>query len=98
MKRAPLPYANGGSLGWPRARSFCSTDLQSSMSRSDMSGAMSPRWKNNMIRSTRAARFGFAPLGGLRSGALSSGVDKLPGGIGFGGKNCKEAIAIDVDE
>ena len=42
--------------------------------------------------------FGFAPLGGLRSGTLSSGVDKLPGGIGFGGKNCKEAIAIDVDE
>jgi hypothetical protein len=35
-------------------RIFCSTDLQSSMSPSDMSGAMSPCGKNDRIRSTRA--------------------------------------------
>jgi hypothetical protein len=40
--------------------------------------------------------FGFAPLGALGSGALSSSVDRLPGG--FGRKNRNEAIAIDVDE
>jgi len=42
--------------------------------------------------------FGVAPFGALRSGALPSTVDQLSGNIGFGGKNRKEAVAVDVDE
>jgi hypothetical protein len=42
--------------------------------------------------------FGFLPPFALRSGAMSSSRDKLPGGYGFGRENRNEAIAIDVDE
>jgi hypothetical protein len=42
--------------------------------------------------------FGFMPLGALRSRALSSSSDKLPGGFGLGRKNRNEAFAIDVDQ
>jgi hypothetical protein len=38
------------------------------------------------------------PLGALRSRALSSSSDKLPGGFGLGRKNRNEAFAIDVDQ
>jgi hypothetical protein len=59
----PLPYANGGSLGWPRARSFCSTRrdvavLEEGQDPVDSSGTL----------------FGFVPLSALQSGALSSSV------------------------
>jgi hypothetical protein len=42
--------------------------------------------------------FGFVPLGALRSRALSSSTDQLPGGFGLGTKNRNEAFAIDVDQ
>jgi hypothetical protein len=42
--------------------------------------------------------FGCVPLGTLRSRALSSSVEKPPGGFDFERKNRNEVITIDVDE
>jgi hypothetical protein len=74
MKRAPLPHANGGSLGWPRARNFFSKDSQSSMSRSDMSGAIAVLEEGQDPVDPSEVLHGPASFCALRGGALSSKV------------------------
>jgi hypothetical protein len=44
----------------------------------------------------RSTLFGFVPPYTLRSGALSSVVDQMPGGLGREDRN--QAVAIDADE